>query len=120
MIVAQRQEIAEKAKEEERLRKKLSGGSSCVEKVEQCRGEGEGDEVQEGGRHKAKIQHTATKRAPFRVAAELSKSAADQPVPTQSKEDVSYMSISLMLHTLMVHSLTAAVTSGGGGCTSDY
>ena len=77
LYYAQRQEIEQKAKDEERVRNKLAGGNTSVE---QGGGEGEG-EGEGGGKLRAPL--TTMRRVPFRLTAQLNrrKPVAEQNQP---------------------------------------
>ena len=92
----QRQEIEQKAKEEERIRSKLAPGGDDRERGELGAGDGEGEGGQgqgEGGR-KPRVPLTATRRAPFRLTTQPSRKKtepqrlAEEP-GTQPAEPVS-------------------------------
>lgn len=70
IICTQRQEIEHKAKEEERVRNKLAGGSTSAVKSEQ--GGGEGEEEGEGG-GKLRGPLSTVRRVPFRSIVQVNR-----------------------------------------------
>lgn len=83
----QRQEIEHKAKEEERVRNKLAGGSTSGVKGEH--GGGEGEEVGEGGGKKVRAPLSTVRRLPFRLTAQVNRrkpvTEQNQAVPEPEK-----------------------------------
>ena len=90
----QRQEIEQKAKEEERIRSKLAPGGDDRERGELGAGDGEGEGGQGEGGMKPRVPLTATRRAPFRLTTQPSRKKtepqrlAEEP-GTQPAEPVS-------------------------------